>query len=180
MTPEHEARIREIFALHTSGQYREFWDAFQGLSGTEIFTELQEVRDAFKLSSYLDTLAYIADYTLSEKDVVHYRHHKKRYSRIGNMPGVATQLRRLLERGTQEAHKMNTIRSILSETPLKVPSMSGAPDTIREEWFGFDEDDAQSRTLFEVVVALVKTRPAYKKKDEDSTKKLLRVVKLLL
>lgn len=124
-------------------------------------------------------IAYIAGIELVEKDLKPYRKHEW-HDRIKDLPYVSTQLQRLLDRGN-DAKKMHIIETILGDTKIKIPAQDAKnPGTIKEGWFGFDEIDAPERTLLEIVIALVKARPAYQKKDEESTKKLLRIVKIIM
>lgn len=179
LSAEHEKHIKGIFALHQSGEYRKFWSAFQKLAGTDVFEEIKEVRSAFGHQSYLHAIAYIAGVELTEKDLKPYRKHQW-HNRIKDMLYVSTQLQRLLDRGN-DAKKMHVIETILGDTKINIPVQDVKnPGTVKEEWFGFDEIDAPPRTLLEIVIALVKARPAYEKKDEESTKKLLRIVKIIM
>lgn len=65
---------------------------------------------------------------------------------------------------------MGTIQNSLSEVKVRVPS------SVRDDWHGFEEQEIEEKTLFEVVIDLVKTRNLYVDGDEQSVEKILHVM----
>lgn len=169
LSAEHEKLFRDIFALHIAGKYREFLQAFEQLKeDDETVQELLAVKEAFGCKDVLHTLAYISSYTLTTRDIQMYRTHTW-YERIYDLPWVKSQIDRLLDHEKRDS--MQIIKKILEDITIKVP------DDIRTPWKWFEEQALQKKTLFDVVIQLVKTRKAYQKKDEDRTKRLILVVR---
>ncbi len=184
ITPEHETAIRALVQLHQDKKYREFWNWCQALAGTHVLAEIQEVKEAFQHRSILESIFFIAEQEITEKEKDMYRQHHWA-SRIASFPGVASQLQRLL---AHEGNKsMKVLKKFLEDVKLYVP--------LKREWQGLEEKELEATeaqkkerekenyiapNLFDVVVSLVRTRKKYEKKDEESTKKLLRVVKQIM
>lgn len=122
----HEKQFRDLFALHKTGKYQEFLIAFQELQeDEEAIKELLGVQKTFGYKDALHTLAYIADYTLLPRDIDMYRTHVW-YERIYELPGVKTEIERLLTHEKRDS--MKTIKQILGDISIKVP------DKIRTPW----------------------------------------------
>lgn len=184
ITPEHETTIRDIVQLHRDKKYREFWARCQALADTPILAEIQEVKNAFQHRSILESIFFIAGQEITEKEKDIYRTHHWA-DRIATFPGVMSQLQRLLDH--EDNKSMKVLKKFLEDVKLFVP--------LKRKWQGLEEKELEQievkkkerekenyrePNLFDVVVALVKTRKTYQKKDEESTKKLLRVVKQIM
>jgi hypothetical protein len=60
LSPAHEVEIKRIFAFHKTGKYSEFWDAVQGLVGTETLSEIRQAQEVLKQKDLFRTIAFIA------------------------------------------------------------------------------------------------------------------------
>lgn len=126
LSAEHEKQFRDLFALHTSGKYQEFLTAFQKLQeDEEAVKELLGVQKTFGYKDALHTLAYISNSALLPRDIDAYRTHVW-YERIYQLPGVRTQIERLLTHEKRDS--MQTIKKILEDISIRVP------DEIRTPW----------------------------------------------
>jgi D-serine dehydratase len=98
------------------------------LAGTSVLEEIQEVKNAFKHRSILESIFFIAGQELTEKDKNIYRKHHWT-NRIVSFPGVASQLQKLLDH--EDAKSMKVLKRLLEDIKICLPHT--------REWQGLEE-----------------------------------------
>lgn len=103
------------------------------MAGTHVLAEIQEVKEAFQHRSILESIFFIAEQEITEKEKDIYRQHHWA-NRIASFPGVVNQLQRLLEH--EDNKSMKVLKKFLEDVKLHVP--------LKREWQGLEEKELEA------------------------------------